>query len=140
MGPIEMMVVPPGKPTQIVSTLLRSANVAVCHTASALYGLIYAEAQIGVFDHFPFGAFMNYVEISVRGDRMATPCYITYNCSTAWSRSPCGSLLFRHVVKNDESYRGSTILGLLSVEHHIIRLLAEKSGALPYELSVRLLS
>jgi hypothetical protein len=34
---------------------------------------------------------------------------------TGWSRSPCGALLFRHVVNNDESYWGSTMLNLLSV-------------------------
>jgi hypothetical protein len=35
--------------------------------------------------------------------------------TTGWSRSPCGALLFRHVITNDESYWGSMMLSLLSV-------------------------
>jgi hypothetical protein len=34
---------------------------------------------------------------------------------TGWSKSQCEVLLFRHVLKNDESYWGSPILSLLSV-------------------------
>jgi hypothetical protein len=37
-----------------------------------------------------------------------------YAC-TGWSRSARGALLVRYVVKNDESYQGSMLLGLLSV-------------------------
>jgi hypothetical protein len=44
----------------------------------------------------------------------SSSCFIS-NFSTGWSRSPCGALLFRHVVKNDERYWGSTMLRLLSV-------------------------
>jgi hypothetical protein len=51
---------------------------------------------------------------SLNGDQKDTMA-IKYQLFTGWSRSPCGSLLFRHVVKNDESYWGSIMLSLLSV-------------------------
>jgi hypothetical protein len=35
--------------------------------------------------------------------------------NTGLCRSPCGTLLFRHAVKNDESYWGSTMPSLLPV-------------------------